>query len=142
MSQRHEVARGIVPGHGPANVTLGWVGMIAGAASGAIAGLFFHRDDWLGGYASFRRRMVRLGHISLFGLGILNVLYGLSAEDDEAAVSAVGSRALLIGLATMPVVCFLAAWRRGWRHLFFVPVGSVCVGLLCAAQATSRRVIK
>src|SRR6476659_1498472 len=35
----------------------GWSGMLGGVVSGAVLGLFFHKDDWMGGYASFRRRL-------------------------------------------------------------------------------------
>jgi hypothetical protein len=48
-------------------------------ATGAGLGLFFHRDDFLGGYNSFRRRIVRLGHIALAALGMLNVIF---SDDD------------------------------------------------------------
>jgi hypothetical protein len=51
------------------NILVGWIAMLSGAAAGAALGLFFGRDDWAGGYASFRRRMLRLGHISFFGIG-------------------------------------------------------------------------
>ncbi len=50
------------------NLIAGWTSMIAGAVSGAAIGLFFHREEWMGGYASLRRRMIRLGHIAFFGL--------------------------------------------------------------------------
>ena len=26
-----------------------WIGMLLGVVSGAIIGLFFHREDWMGG---------------------------------------------------------------------------------------------
>ena len=65
--------------------------MLAGAAAGAVPGLLFHDDEWAGGYSSFRRRMLRLGHISFFGIGILNVLFAVIA---------------------MPLCCFLAAWIK------------------------------
>ncbi|MGI8603357.1 MAG: hypothetical protein ACR2OZ_10195 [Verrucomicrobiales bacterium] len=55
-----------------------WAGMLAGVLSGAFIGLFFHRDDWMGGYGSFRRRLTRLGHISFFGLGFINFLCALT----------------------------------------------------------------
>ena len=42
--------------------------------TGAVLGLRFHRDDFLGGYGSFRRRIVRLGHIAMAALGMINVL--------------------------------------------------------------------
>lgn len=44
-------------------------------------GLKFQRDGWLGGYASFAGRLIRLGHISFIGLGFLNIL--LTANADE-----------------------------------------------------------
>ena len=60
------------------NFTLGWVAMLAGLISGAAIGLYFHDEDWLGGYGSYQRRMLRLGHLALFALGIINVLFALS----------------------------------------------------------------
>ena len=62
------------------NLVGGWLGMLAGVLSGAIFGLMFHRDDWMGGYASYRRRLTRLGHISFFGLGFLNLIFAATAS--------------------------------------------------------------
>src|SRR5262249_59491418 len=61
------------------NAAFGWLWITLGMASGAVIGLRFHRSDWLGGYESWPRRLVRLGHISFFGLGILNLLFALTA---------------------------------------------------------------
>ena len=33
------------------------------------------REDWLGGYGSFKRRLYRLAHISFFGLAIVNLMF-------------------------------------------------------------------
>ena len=55
-----------------------WIGMLLGVVSGAIIGLFFHREDWMGGYNSFRRRLTRLGHISFFGLAFVNMGFALT----------------------------------------------------------------
>jgi hypothetical protein len=30
----------------------------------------------------------------------------------------------------MPAVCFLCAWYKPLRHLFFIPVGGVTIGIL------------
>ena len=60
------------------NWTFGWLLILSAFLTGAGIGIFFERDDFLGGYGSFRRRLLRLGHISLAALGMLNVLYGLS----------------------------------------------------------------
>lgn len=108
---------------------VGWVSMIGGALSGAVIGLFFYREDWMGGYASLRRRMIRLGHIAFFGIGILNVLFALSLTAFPSAYARIGSIGFAIADVTMPGCCFLTAWRPGFRKLFPIPVAAVLVGL-------------
>jgi Na+/proline symporter len=114
--------------------------MFGGVVSGALIGLFFHREDWMGGYGSHRRRLVRLGHISFFGLGFLNVLFAFShqAVGLEAAWAGLAGRALLVGAVTMPLCCFLSAWRKPLRHLFPVPVVAVLTGIVCTLLAWPR----
>ncbi len=115
-----------------AMLVTGWSGMLGGVVSGAALGLFFHREDWMGGYASFRRRLARLGHISFFGLGFLNLLLAFTNQliglPDRAASLAAG--ALIVAAVAMPTCCFLAAWRPSFRHLFAVPVVSVFTGIV------------
>ena len=39
--------------------------------------------------------------------------------------------AMTIGAAAMPTCCFLTAWRKHpFRHLFFIPVGGVSLGII------------
>lgn len=114
---------------GSLNLLAGWVGVLGGVVSGALIGLFFHRDNWAGGYGSFPRRMLRLGHISFFGIGFLNFALGLTviAIPLPPTHAQVASLAMIAGAVTMPLVCFLTAWRKPFRHLFPVPVLSVLV---------------
>ncbi len=114
------------------NLIGGWVGMLAGVVSGALIGLFFHREDWMGGYQSYRRRLTRLGHISFFGLGFLNLVFATTAGELPLSGTFLwlASRALIVGAITMPLCCFLSAWSKPWRHLFPVPVLSVTTGIL------------
>jgi hypothetical protein len=113
------------------NLLVGWVGMLGGVISGALIGLFFKREDWMGGYGSFRRRLTRLGHISFFGLGFLNILFALTTSGlPESAWLATASWSLVIGAAAMPVCCFLAAWKKGLAHLFPIPVVAVSIGVV------------
>ncbi len=109
------------------NFWAAWIGIIGGFVSGAIIGLFFHKDDWLGGYGTWQRRMVRLGHISFFGLGFINLLYavGVFLTHIENQASSV---LLIIGAMTMPLICFLSAWKKPFRNLFFIPVISLLAG--------------
>lgn len=113
------------------NLFAGWLSFLFGAASGALIGLKFHREDWLGGYQAFPRRMVRLGHIAFFGLGLINILFALSAPPFATSRwTAIASVLLVIGAATMPTNCFLTAWRGGFRHAFFIPAGATMAGIL------------
>lgn len=110
----------------------GWIATLGGVASGMVMGLRFHREEWLGGYASFRRRLVRLGHISFFGLGFANLLFAVTASELplRAPFGEIAAAGFVLGAMTMPVACFLAAWRAPLRHLFPIPVAGVLVGIV------------
>jgi len=117
---------------GDFHILVGWCAMLLGVVSGAMIGLFFHKDDWAGGYASFRRRMLRLGHISFFGIGFINLMFGLTLQviTLDAFYTNLASYAFLIGVISMPLVCFLSAWHKPFRHLFPIPVLSVASGIV------------
>ena len=107
----------------PVNATFGWALVLAGFASGALLGLGFHREGFLGGYGSLRRRLLRLGHIALIALGLLNVVYAIyPAPAAGTAAAAVAGIGLMVGGVSMPLACVLAAWREPLRFLFPVPV--------------------
>lgn len=125
------------------NLLAGWASVLLGFASGAVPGLYFWREDWLGGYSSWRRRMVRLAHISFFGLGFINLAFAFTLppwETVHLAGALRWSAALLVaGNVAMPAVCYLAAWRQGFRHLFVVPVACEVIGVaLLLAEVMAR----
>ena len=105
----------------PINWAFGWTWVLLAFLSGAIIGLRFHREDFWGGYASLRRRLARLGHVSLAALGAFNVLFAFSPLPHTRVVAA-ASVAWVAGAVLMPIVCFLTAWRKGFGAMFFVPV--------------------
>jgi hypothetical protein len=113
------------------NLYAAWVGILLGFIAGAVHGLFFHDDMWLGGYGTWRRRMARLGHISLFGIAFINFAYALTVRSlGLHDTSLWPSRLFIVGAVTMPLVCYLSAYRKPFRHLFFVPVFSLIVGAI------------
>ena len=129
-------------GSGAEKMTLsldaGWIGICLGCVAGAIQGLFFHREQWLGGYNSWARRMMRLGHISLVALGLINLAFALTVKSYGIADGvAWPARLLVVGLTTMPLLCYLSAFRPVFRNLFFIPALSV----IGAAAATAWRVL-
>ena len=114
-----------------ANLHAAWIGILLGSVAGAIQGLFFRREDWLGGYGSWQRRMTRLGHISFFGLAFVNLAFALTARTLEFDGSVVwASRLFIVGAITMPLLCYVSSFKETARHLFFIPVLSVIVGTL------------
>ena len=113
------------------NIAAGWISIVLGVAMGAGMGLFFHRENWLGGYGSWPRRMIRLGHISFFGIGLLNIAFAATVKYLEWSRPAeVCSQMLMLACALMPATCFAAAIDRRWRHLFVVPVMCVLAGVV------------
>ena len=118
--------------NGEANLIFGWITMLLGVFAGAGIGLFIHIEDWGGGYASYRRRMLRLAHIAFFGLGFINLFFALTLEQVSLPQinQQIASIGLILGGITMPMVCYLSAWRMSMRHLFPIPVLAVTSALI------------
>lgn len=112
------------------NLMAAWLGIIAGLGSGVVMGLLFHNDNWLGGYPSWTRRLVRLAHISFFGLAFINLAYAFSVRFlIMTQPNPWPGTLLIVGAISMPVVCYLAAWRKPLRHLFPIPILSLLAGV-------------
>lgn len=112
------------------NLLLAWLWILLGFGSGMVLGMFFHRENWLGGYTSLPRRMYRLAHISFFGLGAVNLLFWLTVKEFPAPGATLGlaSGALALGAVTMPLCCVLMAHWPKARMFFAVPVLSLILG--------------
>ena len=114
-----------------ANLYFAWGWFFLGLLTGAVQGLWFHHENWLGGYGSWPRRLTRLGHISFFGTGLLNLCFALTllTLGLDGRVLGWASGLLIAGAAAMPVACYLAAWRAGLRKLFVLPVAGLVLGV-------------
>jgi hypothetical protein len=111
------------------NLLAAWVGVLLGFLSGSALGLFFHREDWLGGYGSFTRRLYRLAHISFFGLGAVNFFFYFTAHAlPVSTLMSLASSAFIAGAITMPVCCLIMAHFPNTRSLFALPVLSLVTG--------------
>jgi hypothetical protein len=111
------------------NLYAAWIGILAGFVTGSVQGLWFHQEEWMGGYGSWRRRMTRLGHIACFGLGFVNLGYALTVRSvGLQSISLWPSRLFIVGAVSMPLVCYLSAFRKPLRYLFPIPVVSLLVG--------------
>jgi hypothetical protein len=122
------------------NLIAAWAGILLGFLSGMVQGMFFHRENWLGGYGSLKRRMYRLGHISLFGLGAVNLMFYLTVQSlgGGSGFLHTASWAFIVGAATMPVCCLLMAHFPKLHLIFAVPV----ISLIAGGALTLMEVIK
>ncbi len=113
------------------NQVFGWVWILFGLLSGTVIGLYFHDEKWLGGYGSHRRRLIRLGHISFLGLGILNILFYQSLVNYSVDLRFVdlASRLFILGAITMPLCCAIMALKKEWYLIFSIPVTALNVAV-------------
>jgi hypothetical protein len=112
------------------NLVIAWLWLLLGFVAGMALGMFFHGENWLGGYGSFKRRMYRLGHISFFGLGVVNLLFCLTAQTFSLAgpFTVAASWAFVVGAISMPLCCVVMANFPKAHLIFAVPVLSLITG--------------
>ena len=74
--------------------------------------------------------MIRLAHISFFGIGAINLGFWLTACELALGDGLKLSSALfLVAAIAMPLVCYLSAVKTVFRNLFFIPALSVTIGV-------------
>ena len=74
---------------------------------------------------------MRLGHIALAALGMMNVLYALCPWPVAGtAIERWASACFISGGVTMPTVCFLSGWRERAQILFRLPVGLLIIAVV------------
>lgn len=138
------------------NLIVGWGMILLAFLIGAYLGIRAQNENWLGGYASLKRRLIRLGHIALAALGMLNIivwilfrmvphfpqvmprgvplgissrfsgLEGIARLPDNLRL--VLFLCFVVGAILMPMVCFLSALDFRWRYLFPIPVVLLIIG--------------
>jgi len=114
------------------NEAFGWLSVLAGLVMGLYMGMKFQREDWLGGYNAFPRRMVRLAHVALVALGMLNILFAQSAARQRLnpTLAHVASISFMGAAVLMPICClWIAAHRRNFEF-FAAPIGCLATGLI------------
>ena len=121
--------------------------MAVGAVTGLAMGLWSFDGPmpvpaWLGDYGSTARRLVRLGHIACFGVGILNLL--LIGEAERRAVAGLAfrwaSRLMNVGNIGLPLGLFAAAAFPPVKYLLALPAMAVTVSLVLVTRETLRSV--
>ncbi len=114
------------------NEVFGWLAVLAGVALGLLMGVRFQCEDWLGGYDAFARRMVRLAHVALAAIGMLNIQFAQSLPrlHLSAELLRVASIALMAAAVLMPACCLWIARQRRHFEIFAAPVGCLAAALI------------
>lgn len=114
------------------NEICGWLFVLAGLGMGLVMGLKFQREEWLGGYGAFPRRMVRLAHVALVALGMINIQFAQSAAQLHLGpgLASAASLAFIAAAVLMPACCLLLAARRKHFEVFAAPIVCLATGLI------------
>ena len=95
---------------------------------------------WIGGYGDLPRRLIRLAHIALFALGMINLMlvrqhagFDLSARTTRLALAAMN-----LGNLLMPTLLFAAVFLPAAKYLLALPALAVSTALAIAAYGGWR----
>jgi hypothetical protein len=128
------------------NRAVAWLSLVLGAVSGLLLGLWsfggpVEVPTWLGEYGSVSRRLARLGHISCFGLGMLNLL--VAWELPRCALRKCGkltaSMAMNFGNVFLPLTLLAAAVYHPMKYAMGLPGLSVALALAMTSYGVSRK---
>jgi hypothetical protein len=122
------------------NLQMAWLWIVFGFVTGLVLGLFFHREGWLGGYGSMQRRLYRLGHISFFGLGVVNLCFFVTVERLGAysPLLPTASWTFIVGAISMPLCCLIMAHFPRLHLIFSVPVVALLLGAVLTLSMVSK----
>ena len=121
-----------------ANITFGFAWICVGILLGAPMALSFLHADWLGGYGSLDRRLLRLAHVAFIMLSLLNVIYGYAWKTGSLGTfpQRAASAGLIAGAVLLPLT--LLAGIRVKRLLWFLPVPFTLVFCAMLSAAIGR----
>ena len=119
---------------------IGLTSLLLGAASGLVIGLWSFGGplpvpDWIGGYGDLPRRLMRLAHVALFALGMINLMLARQQTglDLPAPAGRVALAAMNLGNVLMPALLVAAVFRPEAKYLLALPALAVSTALAIAA---------
>jgi hypothetical protein len=133
--------KGVPGGAVLTNIAVGWGSMAVGALIGLVLGLWSFGGpvpvpELLGEYDSLPRRLMRLGHIAFFGLGILNILMAvhLGRLNPRDRLAKLALLAMNFGNVFLPLTLICAAFFEPLKYLMSLPATAVTFALIISAH--------
>jgi len=128
------------------SLAVAWASLATGAATGLLLGLWSFRGPvpvpaFLGEYDELPRRLLRLGHIAFFGLGMLNIMLSrhMASGSVRRSLGRVALGSMNFGNVLLPLTLILAAFIEPAKYLMSLPAAAVTVALVIAAYAAAQR---
>lgn len=126
---------------GKINIRFGWIWLFIGILMAMWMGLHVFKSNWLGGYTSLPRRLLRLSHIAFMALSLTNILYGFSIDSVNLPIKVkkIGLYAMIIAAIFMPIICLLSAHNIFFQSFFFIPALSFALAIFIMALGQIKR---
>jgi hypothetical protein len=122
------------------NLAVGWSSLAVGALTGLILGIWSFGGpvpvpEWIGDYDTLSRRLLRLGHIAFFGLGILNIMLArhLGRTRSVGYPKPLALTAMNFGNVFLPVTLIGASIFEPAKYLMSLPALAVSIALIIGA---------
>lgn len=122
------------------NLAVGWASLAVGAITGLVLGIWSFGGpipvpEWIGDYDALPRRLLRLGHIAFFGLGILNIAlaHHLRRTRTFGFPSGLSLGAMNLGNIFLPLTLIAAAAYEPAKYLMSLPAIAVTLALVVGA---------
>ena len=123
-----------------ANLAVGWSSLAAGALTGLVLGIWSFGGpvpvpEWIGDYDALSRRLLRLGHIAFFGLGILNIMLArhLGRSRSVSYPMPLALAAMNFGNVFLPITLIGASVFEPAKYLMSLPALAVSLALVVGA---------
>ena len=111
------------------SIFAGWMGILSAFGTGMLLGLVTQWTQLLGAHGDASRKYVRLGHIAMAALGMINILAGICIKVGFA-FSPITQTLLIVGMITMPLACFITAYHKHGFFLFPIPAMSLFMAVV------------
>ncbi|MBL7665786.1 MAG: hypothetical protein JNM93_11685 [Bacteriovoracaceae bacterium] len=125
---------------GQLNIVFGWVFIVLGILSGSVLGMWSFDGPMPApknhtNYVDLSRRLVRLAHIAMFMLPVINILYGMFIDSAllTPQLKQIGSISMIICMIGVPFFLILASFKNIFKYCEAVPVSAGILGLMLMA---------
>lgn len=128
--------------HVDKNFAVAWSSITIGAVTGLILSLWSFDGPMpvpssIGEYNDLSRRLMRLGHIAFFGLGMLNIMLArhLATQNLDTSVTKLALGSMNFGNVFLPLTLVAASFFTPLKYAASLPAMAVTIAVAIGAYA-------